>query len=78
MEQFRSGEGDPELDGIVDHLLLFGDDLGAAGHASEVMTGVAVIVLNGDRSGLADDMALRWQVLGESSPRCRRYRRSGV
>ncbi|MCB1796151.1 MAG: hypothetical protein KDJ70_17350, partial [Candidatus Competibacteraceae bacterium] len=58
VEQVRGREGDPELDGIVDHLCLFRDDLGAAGHASEVMAGVAVIVLNGDRSGFADDMCV--------------------
>ena len=68
VEQVRGREGDPELDGIVDHLCLFRDDLGAAGHASEVMAGVAVIVLNGDRSGFADDMPLRRQMLGESIP----------
>lgn len=60
------GKGAPELDGGVDHLLFFGDDLGASGHASEVMTGNAVVLLDQDGMLLADDMAIAWQDVGES------------
>jgi hypothetical protein len=67
-EDGRGGKSQPELERSIDHEFLFGDDLGAAGHAPEMMAGIAVVVLDSDGVGLADDLTIRRQVPGESVP----------
>jgi len=67
-EGFWLREGTPELDGGIDHLLIFRDDFGTAGHAPKMVAGVAIVVLDGDGAGLADDVAFGWENLGEGFP----------
>src|SRR5579871_5201361 len=67
-EDVGRSEREPKLHGIVDHLMLFRDDLGASGHASQMVPSVAVVPLNGDCAGLADDVAFFGKNFGESVP----------
>jgi len=67
-EDIRRGEGKPEFHGVVDHLRLLGDDLGAPSHPPQRVACMAVILLDSDGSRLADDMACWGQVFGQSIP----------
>jgi len=45
-----------------------GDNLGASGHATEVMSSVAVVAFDGNGMLFADNMAFWWQYFGKSIP----------
>ena len=55
-EDIRLGQRTPHLDGVLNHLFLFRDDLGPSGHAPQMMARVTVIALNGHRVGFAYNM----------------------
>jgi hypothetical protein len=62
------GDGEPDAQGQLNHELFLRDDLGAPREPPQMMAGVAVVVFSVDRVGLADDVPLRGEDLGERVP----------
>ena len=67
-KDIRLGQRTPYLDGVINHLFLFRDDLGPSGHAPQMMARVTVIALNGHRVGFAYNMAFLGKNLRNGIP----------
>ena len=67
-EDIWRGKSIPEFDREIDHFCFFGDDFSAFCKASEIMSGIAVVALNGNSILFPDSMALLWQNFRESIP----------
>ena len=67
-EDERGGEGAPEFEGHVDFVFFLGDDFGSSSHASEVVAGVAIVLLDGNGVFFADDVSFGRQHFSEGIP----------
>jgi len=62
------GQRKPEFDGGIHPVGRLGDDVGAVRHASQIVACIAMVLLNTDRMGLANEVAFSGQDFCEGIP----------
>lgn len=67
-EGFGMGEGMPEAQGEVDHLILLAHDLGPARESAQVVAGIRVVLFDSDGVRFTDPVPFGGQHLGEGIP----------
>ena len=65
---FRCIQGIPYRHREINHFFRATDNFGSSCHPSKVVSGVGIILLNGNRVFFANDVAISWQNLGKRIP----------